>query len=103
MLLVALAIGVGVALYARSETADAFLPGPPWWALATELGALPVGGVGILALLLGIVGAARREKPGWPAITAIILSLPVIGAAAVSAYLWAQVVADCAGSSGACG
>ena len=102
-LVLALAAAGGILAFASTETADAFLPGPPWWALATTWGVLPVGALAGLALLTGIVGAARREKPGWPAITAMILSIPVLGAVAVSSYLWFLVVTSCAGPSGACG
>ena len=101
-LILALIAAAGIIVYAQTETADAFLPGPPWWALATTAGVIPVGALAALALLVGVVGAARREKPGWPAITAMILSLPVLGTVVVSGYLWFVVVTSCASPPGAC-
>jgi hypothetical protein len=64
---------------------------------------VPVGIAAGLSLLLGVVGAARREKPGWPAIAAMVLSLPTLGYVAVAGFVFVTVAASCAGSSGACG
>lgn len=91
------------ALWANQQTQDAFIQLPPWWALTSSLAALPVAALAGLGLLLGIVGTARREKPGWPTITAVILSLPLFGYLAVAAYIWLSVTAACAGPAGACG
>ena len=65
--------------------------------------AVPVALLAGLGLLLGIVGTARREKPGWPTITAMILSLPAFGYVAIATYIWITVTASCAGPAGACG
>lgn len=92
-----------VAFWAKEQTQDAFIQLPPWWSLTFSIAAFPVAILGGLGLLLGIVGTARREKPGWPAITAMILSLPVFGYLAVAAYIWMTVAASCAGPGGACG
>jgi hypothetical protein len=97
-----LAVG-GVAFYAYGQTADAFIQGPPWWALTSQLAVLPVGILCLLGLVLGIVGAARREKPGWPAIVAMIFSLPGFGYIAIATYVWFTVTASCASPPGACG
>lgn len=102
LLVLALAAAGVVVVLAAKETADAFLPMPALWALATTWGALPVGGLGLLALVAGIVGAARREKPGWPAIAALILAVPVLGAVVVSVLSWLVVLGACAGPAGAC-
>jgi hypothetical protein len=93
----------GIVFYAYGQTADAFIQGPPWWALTSQLAALPVGILCFLGLVLGIIGAARREKPGWPAITAMIFSLPGFGYIAVATYIWFTVTAACASPPGACG
>ena len=92
-----------VAVWANGQTQDAFIQLPPWWALTSSIAAIPVAGLAGLGLLLGIVGAVRREKPGWPAITAMILSLPALGYVAFSAYIWITVTTSCAGPAGACG
>ena len=91
------------AVWANQQTQDAFIQLPPWWALTSSLAAVPVGILAALGLLLSIVGTARREKPGAPAITAMILSLPLLGYLAVAAYIWLTVTAACAGPVGACG
>jgi hypothetical protein len=103
LLLIAVLAAAGIVAYAYLQTIDAFIQGPPWWALTSQLAALPVGALCSLALVLGIVGAARREKPGWPAITAMILSLPGLGYVAFAAYVWFTVTAACASPPGACG
>jgi hypothetical protein len=103
LLVVAILAAGGITAYAYLETVDAFIQGPPWWALTSQIAALPVGALCFLALVLGIVGAARREKPGWPAITAMILSLPGLGYVAFAAFVWFTVTAACASPPGACG
>lgn len=102
LLVLALVAGAVVVVLAADATADAFLPAPALWAVATTWGGLPVGALGILALVAGIVGVARREKPGWPAIVALILSIPVLGAVVVSVLSWLVVLGACAGPAGAC-
>jgi hypothetical protein len=97
-----LAVGA-IAFYAYGQTLDAFIQGPPWWALTTQFAVLPVGILCLLGLVLGIIGAARREKPGWPAITAMIFSLPGFGYVAVAAFVWYTVTAACSSPPGACG
>lgn len=92
-----------IVFYAYGQTLDAFIQGPPWWALTSQLAVLPVGILCFLGLVLGIVGAARREKPGWPAISAMIFSLPGFGYVAVAAFVWFTVTAACASPPGACG
>jgi hypothetical protein len=92
----------GIAAYAYTETQDAFVQGPPWWALTSTLAVLPVGILSFLGLVLGIVGAARREKPGWPAITAMIFALPGFGYIAFAAFVSLTVTIACAGPAGAC-
>jgi energy-converting hydrogenase Eha subunit C len=93
----------GAAAWANQQTQDAFIQQPPWWALTSSVAALPVGVLAGLALLLGVIGTVRREKPGWPTITAMILSLPLFGYLAAAAYVWLTVAAACAGPAGACG
>ena len=89
--------------YAYTQTQDAFLQDAPWWALTSQLAALPVGILCFLGLVFGIIGAARREKPGWPAITAMIFSLPGFGYVAFAAFVWFTVSVSCASPPGACG
>ena len=93
----------GVALYAHGQTADAFIQGPPWWALTSQLAVLPVAVLSSLGLILGIIGTIRREKPGWPAISAMIFSLPGFGYVAIATFIWFTVTASCASPPGACG
>jgi hypothetical protein len=93
----------GIAFYAYGQTQDAFIQGPPWWALTSQLAVLPVGILCFLGLVLGIIGAVRREKPGWPAISAMIFSLPGFGYVAVATFVWFTVTASCASPPGACG
>jgi len=102
-LVVAYLAAAGAAVYAYLETEDAFIQGPPWWALTFSIAAVPLGILFVLALVFGIVGAARREKPGWPAIAAMIFSLPGFGYLAFGAYLWFVVTVSCASPPGACG
>ena len=89
--------------YTYGQTLDAFIQGPPWWALTSQLASLPVAILCLLGLVLGIVGAVRREKPGWPAIAAMIFSLPGFGYVAIATYVWFTVTASCASPPGACG
>jgi hypothetical protein len=96
-------VAAGVAFYAYGQTEDAFIQGPPWWALTSQIAVVPVGILCFLGLVLGIIGAARREKPGWPAIAAMIFSLPGFGYVAIAAYVWFTVTASCASPPGACG
>jgi hypothetical protein len=90
------------AVWANQQTQDAFIQLPPWWALTSSIAAVPVAGMAGLGLLLGIVGTARREKPGWPAIAAMILSLPALGYVAIATYVWLTVTVACGGPAGAC-
>ncbi len=90
------------AIWANQQTQDAFIHLPPWWALTSSIAGVPVAGLAGLGLLLGIVGTVRREKPGWPTITAMILSLPALGYVAVAVYIWITVAVSCAGPAGAC-
>jgi hypothetical protein len=103
LILLAYLAAAGIAFYAYGQTVDAFIQGPPWWALTSQLVALPVGILCGLGLVLGIIGAARREKPGWPAITAMIFALPGLGYVAVSAFVWYTVTLACSTPPGACG
>lgn len=103
LLLVAVLGAAGATIWGYLETQDAFIPGPPWFIVTAQLAAVPVGAAAFLALVLGIVGAARRERPGWPAITAMILALPGLGAAAFALFVLTTVTVQCAGPSGACG
>jgi hypothetical protein len=92
-----------IAIYAYLQTTDAFIQGPPWWALTSQLATLPVGILCLLGFVLGILGVARLEKPAWPAIAAMIFSLPGFGYVALAAFVWFTVTSACAGPSGACG
>jgi hypothetical protein len=103
LILLAYLGAAGIALYAYGQTVDAFIQGPPWWALTSQLAVLPVGILSFLGLVLGIVGAARREKPGWPAISAMIFALPGFGYVAFAAFIWFTVTVACATPPGACG
>lgn len=98
----ALTLGV-IVFYAYTQTVDAFIQGPPWWALTSQLATAPVGILCFLGLVAGIIGTARREKPGWPAIAAMIFSLPGFGYVALATYIWFTVTTACAGPAGACG
>jgi hypothetical protein len=93
----------GAAFWAEQQTRDAFVQGPPWWVLTATVAAVPLGLLLFLGLVLGIVGAARREKPGWPAITAMILSLPGFGYLAFAGFVWFTVATSCSDVSGVCG
>lgn len=102
ILLAALAAG-GIVAYTYTQTQDAFIQGPAWWALTSQLATAPVGILCFLGLVFGIVGAIRREKPGWPAISAMIFALPGFGYVAFAAFIWFTVTTACAGPAGACG
>ena len=103
LILLAYVAAGGIVLYAYGQTVDAFIQGPPWWALTSQLAVLPVGILCFLGLVLGIVGAARRERPGWPAISAMIFSLPGFGYVALAAFVWFTVTTACSTPPGACG
>lgn len=103
LILLAYLAAAGLAFYAYGQTLDAFIQGPPWWALTSQLAVLPVGILSLLGLVLGIIGTARREKPGWPAITAMIFALPGLGYVAVSAFVWYTFTLACSSPPGACG
>jgi hypothetical protein len=92
----------GAAVWANQQTQDAFIQQPAWWALTSSIAGVPVAGLAGLGLLLGIVGTARREKPGWPTIAAMILSLPALGYVAIAVYIWLTVTVSCGGPAGAC-
>ena len=103
-LIVIAAITLAVAVvYAYGQTQNAFVQGPPWWALTSQIAAAPVGILCFLGLVFGIVGAIRREKPGWPAISAMIFALPGFGYVAFAAFVWFTVTTACASPAGACG
>ncbi len=102
LILVAYLAAAGIAFYAYEQTLDAFIQGPPWWALTSQMAVLPVGILCGLGLVLGITGAIRREKPGWPAITAMIFSLPGLGYVAFAAFVWYTVTIACSSPPGAC-
>lgn len=101
--LVAVLVVGGAAAYGFVQTQDAFIPGPPWAAVATSVAAIPLAVLAFLALVLGIVGLARREAPSWPAVVAIVLAIPGFGALALATFVTLTVVASCAGPAGACG
>ena len=103
LLLLAVVAAVGAVVWGHLQTQDAFIPGPAWFVVTGNLAAVPVGILAVLALVLGIVGAARREKPGWPAVTAMMLALPGLGFAAFSIFVITTVAVQCAGPAGACG
>jgi hypothetical protein len=103
LILIAYLAAAGIAYYAYAQTMDAFIPGPPWWALTSQIAVLPVGILSLLGLVLGIIGAARREKPGWPAITAMIFALPGFGYVAVATFVWYTFTLACSSPPGACG
>lgn len=95
---------VGVATYVGYEqTKDAFIPGPPWFTVTASIATVPVAVLAFLGLVLGIVGVSRRERPGWPAVLAMVLAFPALGAAVFAAYVVAVVTISCAGPPGACG
>ena len=102
ILLAALAAGA-IVIYAYTQTQDAFIQGPPWWALTSQLAAAPVGILCFLGLVFGIIGTIRREKPGWPAISAMIFALPGFGYVAFAAFVWFTVTTACSSPPGACG
>jgi hypothetical protein len=102
LLLIALLVAAGSVVWGYLQTQDAFEQGPPWFLTTASMSALAVGGISFLALVMGIVGAARREKPGWPAITAMILSLPGLGWMALGVFVMTTVTFQCAGPAGAC-
>ena len=102
ILLAAIAV-VAAVVYAYTQTQDAFIQGPPWWALTSQLAAAPVGILCFLGLVFGIIGTIRREKPGWPAISAMIFALPGFGYVAFAAFVWFTVTTACSSPAGACG
>ena len=91
----------GAAVSGYLRTSDALVPGPPWWSVTASVAVLPVALLSLVGLVLGIVGAARRERSGAPAITAMILALPGLGYAALAGYV-ALVVAACTSPAGSC-
>jgi hypothetical protein len=99
--LAALSLG-GALVYGYLETRDAFEPGPPWFAVSATVAAVPVGILCLLALVLGIVAVARRERPGWPGAAAVVLAIPGFGYLAVVAFVAVTVITSCAGPAGAC-
>ncbi|MEO8527538.1 MAG: hypothetical protein ABI435_00505 [Pseudolysinimonas sp.] len=90
-------------IYGYTRTMDAFVQGPPWFAVASSVGVIPVAVLCFVGLLVGVVGVVRREKPGWPAIVGMIFALPPLGAVAVAVYVNLVVTAACASPPGACG
>ena len=103
LILVAALVVVGAVIYGYLQTQDAFVQGPPWFVVTTSVAAIPLGILCFLGLVLGIVGLSRRERPGWPAVVAVVLALPGIGYLLVAAYLMVTVLTSCAGQAGACG
>ncbi len=103
LILLAALAAAGAVIYGYLQTQDAFLQGPPWWALTAQLAAAPVGILCFLGLVFGIVGVIRREKPGWPAISAMIFALPGFGYVAFAAFVWFTVTTACSSPAGACG
>jgi hypothetical protein len=103
LIVLAALVAGGSVIYAYAQTQDAFIQGPPWWALTSQLAATPVGILCFLGLVFGTVGVVRREKPGWPAISAMIFALPGLGYVAFAAYVWFTVAAACSSPPGACG
>lgn len=93
----------GATIYGYMRTVGAFVQGPPWFAVAGSVGIIPVSVLSLLGLIGGIVGIARREQPRWPAVAAMIFSLPGLGLAAVAVYVNLVVTAACASPPGACG
>lgn len=102
IVLLAVVVAAGAVVWGYVQTQDAFIQGPAWFVVTATLAYLPVAVLAFLGLVLGIVGAARREKPGWPAITAMILSLPGLGSAAFAFFVLTTVAVQCAGPAGAC-
>ena len=102
ILVLMLLAGGGATVWGFVQTQDAFIQGPAWFVVTGNLAAVPVGVLAFLALVVGIVGAARREKPGWPAITAMILALPGLGYTAFTLFVLTTVAVQCAGPAGAC-
>lgn len=102
LLLLAVVVAAGAVVWGYVQTQDAFIQGPAWFVVTGNLAAVPVGIIAFLALVMGVVGAARREKPGWPAITAMILALPGLGYTAFALYVITTVAVQCAGPAGAC-
>lgn len=103
LVLAAAGVLVGTAIYGYGETAASFAPHPAWFSLTASFAVLPVAALAGLGLLLGIVGLARRERSGAPAVLALVLAFPLLGAAAFSAWVLATVAVACAGPAGACG
>jgi hypothetical protein len=103
LLLAALAVVAGATYYGYEQTKDAFIPGPPWFTVTASIATVPLAVLAFLGLVLGIVGVSRRERPGWPAVLAMVLAFPALGAAVFAAYVVAVVTISCAGPPGACG
>ena len=101
IVLAALALGGAVA-YGYQQTQDAFVPGPPWFSVTASVGIIPVVALSFLALVFAIVALARREKPGWPAVLALVLAFPGFGYAAYAGWVLLTVTVACAGPAGAC-
>lgn len=102
LLVVAVLVLAGATVWGYLQTRDAFVPGPPWFTVTATIAIVPVAALCVLGLLLGIVGLARREKPGWPAVLALILAFPGIGYVLVAGYVLLTVTLACAGPAGAC-
>jgi len=101
VLAAAVVLGVAVA-YGYQQTADAFVQGPAWFFVTASAAAIPFGALCVLGLVLGVVGIARHERPGWPAVAAVVLAIPGFGYLAVAGYLAVTVMTACAGPPGAC-
>ena len=102
LVLVGALVVAGATVYGYQQTANAFVQGPPWFLVTASVAAIPLGAVCLLALGCGIVGIARREAPGWPAVVGVVLAIPGFGDLAVAAFVAATVLTACAGPPGAC-
>lgn len=85
------------------ESRDAFEPAVPWAETAGRIAIIPLLVLGLVALIAGIVGMARRETPRGPAIAGVALAIPMLGVVAILLYVSLAVAFACAGPAGACG
>lgn len=102
VIVLAVLAAAGAVTWGYLQTQDAFVAGPPWFSVTASVGVIPIAALSFLALVLGIVALARREKPGWPAVVALILCFPGFGYAAYASWLLFTVGVACAGPAGAC-
>lgn len=101
--LLGLVVAVVATVIGYLESRDAFEPLVPWVETAGRIAVIPLLVAGLIALIAGIVGMARRETPRGPAVAGVALAIPMLGVVALLAVISLAVAYACAGPAGACG